>query len=346
MKRITFIAAAALAALAIAPGSALATGAHFLGMYKVEKHLDVEGEGGTYTISCKDSSDIAVDGMWRLDNVEQDDDYYYAPLHNTPFWYDVDLSLEPVQAYSSAKDTFTFAFLPQSGGDAQGKLFLTCLPGSVVVNNGHTHSWTVGSRVDDPSFSVPDSTSVLQPTTNAGATSCPTSTTDPEMAIAPGFKFNTDDYGKPYERWPDSVKQPLKWTWGFTSYEPGGATVTTSYRCLHLLSSAAGSPLHRHRIATSAKSQLQVGTASGLIDHNRVTEIQSICGEQYKGMLGAWDLGAANAATLWYFGMDPRPKARAYKILNSDPTVDYTPHSYSSNTPPRFALTCWKDRTS
>src|SRR5581483_5747390 len=129
MKRITIIAAAALAALAIAPGSALATGAHFLGMYKVEKHLDIQGEGGSYSISCNDPSDIAVDGMWRIDNVEQDNDYYYAPLHNTPFWYDVNLAVEPVAAYSSAKDTYTFKFLPQSGGDAQGKLFLTCLPG-------------------------------------------------------------------------------------------------------------------------------------------------------------------------------------------------------------------------
>ena len=52
------ITAAALAVAALAgPSSALAGSSHLLKTYKVEKHLDIQGEDGSYVIKCKGAND-------------------------------------------------------------------------------------------------------------------------------------------------------------------------------------------------------------------------------------------------------------------------------------------------
>jgi hypothetical protein len=66
------------------------------------------------------------------------------------------------------------------------------------------------------------------------------------------------------------------------------------------------------------------------------------CGEHYKGMVGMWN---SHHDSLYYLGMDPRIKSRAFKFVNIDPL------------PPGIAgpgfdhsldlrLSCFKDRTS
>jgi hypothetical protein len=347
IKRISAIAVAAFAAAAlVGPSSALAGGSHLLGMYKVEKHIDIEGEDGTYTISCN-PGDIAVDGMWRLDNYDQDNDYAYEALHSTPAWYDVQLALEPTSAYSSAIDTYTFEFVPLAGGDVQGKLFLTCLPLNVVTYNGHTHAWVVASatRVDqtpDPLVGPASWPNGVSGDANQ-TTACPSTS----LAIAPGFRWVTNaspaaptygGYGKVVRREPNSYAAPTKWNWTFVTSSPDVQRVQISYRCLPYKSGTTNG--HAHRIVASGKYKVIPPS----IPKNSNGEVQAICGEHYKAMLGGWNFKTAPVFApghfhWWYLGMDPRPKARAFKVLNTDPVNAWAP------TTSQFGVVCFKDRT-
>ncbi|MCW2967240.1 MAG: hypothetical protein JWM71_1012 [Solirubrobacteraceae bacterium] len=349
--RILTIAVAAFAATAlVGPTSAFAGASHLLGSYKVEKHIDIDGEDGTYTVKCN-GNDIAIDGMWRIDNVDQDNDYVYdtAPTGN-PAW-DVLNSVEPVSAYPTSATTFTFEFLPLSGGDVQGKLFLTCLPKHVVVNNGHTHQWLItGNTInsdDTPSVAAPSSPNTYTNWTHTQDTPC----SNGEIAIAPGFRWFGGAYGKPYKRFPTPSTSQRSWDWGF--FTATGGHVKTYWECLQLLTdyNQPATPHHRHRLVYTFRNATTPANAP--LPGNAVTEVQVICGEHYKAMLGAWDLGYSSYVwdngpllgppngdyykKLWYLGMDPRPKTRAFKILNTGPA------SVASGT--KFGSLCFKDST-
>jgi len=364
MKRNLTIAVAALAAMAFGAPAAQAGGAHLVGYYKVEKHIDIEGELGDYTLSCP-NSDIAVDGMWRWDNVDQDDDYIYGTAPSTPHYGKLDVlnSVEPVAAYpdSVSVSTWHFRFVPLSGGDVQGKLFLFCLPHRPNPNQSHSVDWlpdpnttTVNRSIGAPGtggFAGPPGATYSNlfgaPTTACGAG---------EIAIQPGFEWTTtDSYGKPYARYPTSYTMPggwNSWQWGF--FTPTGGTVRLSWRCMPLLSgyNTALAPHHRHKLVVLTKR----GTTPNPDSLNATddTTVQVICGEHYKLGLASWHFGpAANYDTYvwnnadywkkyWYLGMDPRPKTRAFRILN----VDTLAHSAGFGAfDADFSGLCFKDKT-
>jgi hypothetical protein len=360
MKLTIKLAVAALAATALtAPSAALAGGkAHLLGSYKVEKHIDLEGEEGFYDISCP-GSDIAVDGMWRIDNVDQDNDYVYDPAPTGQARHDVLLSVEPVAAYPTTKSTYRFQFVPLAGANVQGKLFLTCLPDEVTKVSGHTHKWIVDGTgaTENPYAGAP----ALFPAPGGGTTYRNVEVTDTscsspdEIAIAPGFKWEPDvgppaipeAWGKPWKRFPTSTHNTqgwAQWNWGF--FTSTGGNLTLYHNCLERLTGwkiPGGG--HRHKVAAVSKLTTIAGNN---LKKNQVSEAQVECGEHYKAMLGAWDFGyfgyVWNGADywkkLWYLGMDPRPKVRAFKVLNTDPLVDVFPIPLGM-----FAAYCWKTKT-
>lgn len=327
MKRTFIIAAAALAVAALAgPSTALAGKSHLLGVYKVEKHLDLQGEDGEYTISC-DGTDIAVDGMWRIDNVDQDNDYVYGsgPLSSSP-WnpaWDVLNSVEVVEAYASSDSTYRFKFIPQSGGDVQGKLFLFCLPRDTTQAAGHQHPWSLRAQA----------TSALPgPVPANGNSSCLAG----EIAVQPGFQTTGGGWHL-YRRWPGgTLDRPTSWS---MSLVPGDGTVgavNDSWSCLKLKSGPypLTSPNHAHRIVTKWRpANHPLTTVNRTIPANAVNEQRVHCGEHYKGALGAFS--TSTPYTVWYLGMDPRPKTRAFKVLNS------TLGTGSMD----FGALCFKDRT-
>ena len=360
MNRSLIIAVAAMAATALGlPAVANAgNGSHLLSSYKAEKHIDLDGEGGVYTIKCN-TGDIATDGMWRIDNVDQDNDYVYdtAPT-GKPAW-DVLNSVEPVAAYPgtvgnpTAIDTWSFKFVPLAGGDVAGKLFLTCLPINVHQNKAHTHAWIPGP-LHTRTIVAPGPVGITTYANtvydqNADGMSCAPG----ETAIQPGFQWDdslADAYGKPYMRTPVATSARA-WKWGF--FTPTGGSVTLYWRCLERKTAfdQVPTPHHRHRLVSLYKG-VTTDLGGTVFPPDAVTEAQVACGEHYKAMLGSWNLGYEGYAwgagdytkKLWYLGMDPRPKVRAYKILNTDPLASFTSQPYPAT--PNFGAVCFKDRTS
>ena len=102
-------------------------------------------------------------------------------------------------------------------------------------------------------------------------------------------------------------------------------------------------PHHRHKLATTNKL---TAVSPGTLFKDQVSEVQVSCGEHYKAMLGAWHFGyngyvwdaADYKKKLWYMGMDPRPKIRAFSVLNTDPAVDVPAGS-------KFGSLCFKTKT-
>jgi hypothetical protein len=263
------VAALALPACATFTTPAMAGNSHYLGVYKVEKHVDFEGEGGPLeTISCR-PGDIALDGMWRIDAVDQDNDYVPAPppgfgTTGNLLWDNLE-SVLTVTARRTALGTYSFAFLPFGGGDSQGKLFLTCLPQPTLMVNGHSHTWTVGPL--QTNAAVPVAGPGL--TTHATTPDCAVN----EIAIAPGFDWAAGGArGNVSRRWP-STTAVRGWDWSFVSDDVGAIDV--SWACLALKSNAGGSPAHKHRIIKQFRSTTQ------LVVQNSPRTYQVHCGDLY-----------------------------------------------------------------
>lgn len=311
---------AAVGALGL-PSQALAGKSHHLKLYKVEQHVDVEGDTD-YTVSCK-SGDIATDGMWRIDDVSQDNEFDILGQWTLTV---------PIKATGVAGNTedYVFAFLPIAGGDVQVKLVVTCIE-NPVTGNGHSHSLnTTWLTAANPAVTTPgDQTYSLA----APAATCPTARS---VAIAPGFDMSTQPgYGYVAKSWENNGAD-IGWQWRF-DVQSASATepfaVTTSLRCLERKSNLNAPGGHRHRIVHSFKS------ASGVTPARTFRTHQVHCGEHYKGMVGMWDNQGFNDH--YFLGMDPRIKSRAFKWVNTrfDPPG---PASYTA----LHKLSCFKDRTS
>jgi hypothetical protein len=334
MTRTFTIALAVLAAAALAgPSSAFAGKSHLLGVYKVEKHLDLEGEEGSYTLSCE-GTDIAIDGMWRIDNVDQDNGFVYGspPFSSLDPAWDVLKSVEVVDAYASSDSTYTFKFVPQSGGDVQGKLFLFCLPRQTTQTAGHQHTWYLHSQaVSVPAIFAPGDVPVVN-----GNSPCSAG----EIAIQPGIK-GTSGSGHLYERWSNAapgsnVDQPLSWS---ISAIPGidGYTYAVNWSCLRLKSSSypIATPNHAHRIVPKWRPiNVSPSSVNETLPANAVSNPQVICGEHYKAALGSFRI-TGSPYDHWYLGMDPRPKSRVFKMLNDTALAGTA----------QFGAVCFKDST-
>lgn len=348
---------AAVAAFAV-PSAAQAGKSHHTSVYKVEDHVELEGEDGEYTLKCK-SGDIAIDGMWRVDNVDQDNDWadpdpalaaFWAPVVDGGIGTSPDLTIRkavrPMAAYADAADVskYHFAFTPLGGADVQIKLFLTCLP-NPLTGFGHSHQWQF---TEDPGQKndvvVTAHTPATDPFGNPNANgTCPAKT----ILIQPGFVTAFTNHHIVTSR-PD-----YSTTWNFRDWEwtvwddsgaGGGATFT--WRCLDVKSSRHPGPLtgHTHKLVYNLKTTDWDNTGVPVkpqIGKQQVSERQQHCSEHYKGMIGGWDVSDAwtNAPVhhmwIYFLGMDPRIKSRAFSFLNLD-AVAGNVSTY---------LACWKDRT-
>lgn len=306
---------ASLALVLTLPAAAHAGASHHLQLYKVEKQIDIEGDD-SYSLSCN-GNDYAMDGMWRIDQVDQDNDF----LGN------IKTSVYVSAAYPDAADKseYHFKFENLAGGDSQAKLFLTCLGRTSEPAQGHTHTFNLGPRNTDAHAGGP----------GLGAGFMPASCASNEIAVAPGFRFTNDTMGRLVASRTSLPGDgpPVGRNWSMVFVLDAPATWETYTRCLPLKSNP-GPGGHTHRIVVN-----RVGGNSAVltsINPSWEVERQTHCGDHYKGLVHAFDTFPAYAPSLWFFGMDPRIKTRAYRFFNSDPINAIGVWT---------GLTCFKDRT-
>lgn len=297
---------APLALVVAAAAPANATGQfHEITMYKVEKHFDISGDYPEKNmhehVKC-DPGDYALDGMWRVDNVEQanppetfgdERDVYFSASYGD----DVNPSMWHFRATNYAD------------GTAQIKLFATCIRQRTENQHLHTHPIRLSARHDDVRVGVPAGD---YPTNHA--VTCAAD----EYAVAPGFNVAPDPEPREkkvrlYRSWP--TPNFRGWHWAFVAEEP--VDVTLYIRCLRTTPGTASG--HTHKIPMEWRPHGHAGDPRNLT-FIKTQEIRLNCDDgpngafyqNYKAMVGAFWIDDPHH--VWFLGMDPRPKQRSYKF--------------------------------
>ena len=114
---------------------------HEVYMYKVEKHVDLSGEypdnySGDVYLSCNDG-DYALDGMWRVDHVDQPSTNHVPD--STAIYNDERDVIFYTSVLGRPTSQWHYRFENFADGNAQVKLFLTCIRHDTEQTAGHTH---------------------------------------------------------------------------------------------------------------------------------------------------------------------------------------------------------------
>ena len=294
---------ALLAPLAVAAGiSSPAQGAaprlHHVKMYKVEAHVDLSGEfpdNSLHThLYCR-PGDYAIDGMWRVDHVDQ---------ANPPDTFGDERDVQVNASYGDNADAseWHFRFVNNADGDAQLKIFLTCIDSSTEGQHGHSHPIVLSNRYDDNSNAAMPSGA----TAMTHATQC---TGANELAVAPGFNY-TAGSGRIYRSWPSANFR--NWQWAFVVGGP--ADLTVYHRCLAIKTGPGGNGPHAHRLYADWLPGYN-GDFDNIPMSDSFERRLSCTHQSYdKGMVGAFWIN--DPSHVWWLGMDPRPKTRAYRFWN------------------------------
>ncbi|MDP2772275.1 MAG: hypothetical protein Q8O61_01865 [Nocardioides sp.] len=280
-----------LAVLATPAEAAPDRRAHHLKTYRLEKVIELEGgEGASPSLSCR-AGDIAVDGMWRVDNVDD-------PNPQLGMFGDE----RDVLALASYGDTvprhWRFRLHNGADGRAQLKIFVVCLDDRTVKQWGHSHKLSIDPRlhinltdvgVGDEVYDSPDA--------------CGTD----QILVAPGFNI-TDGTARNYRSWPNQTLRG--WYWAFDSHH-ATTDITVYGRCLDVKTSINKG--HRHNIQSYFTHGWN-GSYEGLPVSPRY-ERQLTCANHYWGAVGAWWI--VNPHHVWHLGSDPRPVTRAHFFWNT-----------------------------
>jgi hypothetical protein len=348
------------AMLALPAAASAAKHSHLLKIYRAEEHLTLGGADETYEVKCK-TGDIAIQGMWRVDNVDQDDDLSFvetythedtAPAHpNTSEWLTaVDIVTSRNKSstgfYSGGfgggagdgfHNTWEYRFHKNSAGDVQLKLNVVCLA-QKTAENSHQHRWRLSLRHDGAPVSSGAST--WTPATGASGNGCVIPGRD-TILVAPGFDQThpgDPEFEGPYGHifhnfWEEGPFSYKHWEWGFVT-RASAPPVSTYYHCLHVTTEKVSGHTHklRKRVRRSSPTLPAAGPGGPTFREERLE-----CGSHYKGILGGFkiDPGHAHDHWVWYFGEDPRPKIRAWKFLNTTGTPRQV----------HLGLVCVHDRT-
>lgn len=346
-----------LALVAISHTPADAAGAskhkHEVYMYKVEKNLrlagvgpDAFGDSPSPTLSCN-GGDIALDGMWNVKSVDQ----YHAPSYDPDEDNGYPSTVTLGGIYNDERDVFVEASYPSTSdpakwefrfdnrayGDAQVKLFLTCIRGYTEHAKGHNHqvkvrTWPASSFLTSANPAYPGRTTWDSSTAGWACT-------PDEFYVAPGFDLGatvkdhrlTGSYPTNFGR---------SWAWDFASFDSdplgggtgpinagGGESVTFYGKCIDRQVAVNG---HRHAVVMkhlpAPDWQLEpIGFGDDgyqvNIPFGDPEEVQYSCDTDYpaysgyKAMVG-WFYMTNWWETNWYLGMEPRPKTRVWQFWN------------------------------
>lgn len=312
----TFLVGAAVAALfaplalvaALAnPASAAPGKPHEVYMYKVEQHVDLSGEFPdqfVHTHVYCNPGDLALDGMWRVDHVDQ---------ANPPDTVGDERDVYVHASYGDDVDRskWHFRLTNFADGDAQIKLFVTCIRGYVEQAYGHTHQVVLSSRNDDLSHTGGGALAAGSQSFTHSFT-CPTGT----VAVAPGFNFLNNERAHIFRSWPTADFRG--WQWAFLVEDPN-TEVTVYLSCLQIKTGPGGNGPHAHNLqwawrpngfAGDHQSLDVVGTQERRINCDDGADGKFF--QDYKAMVGAFWIN--DPFHVWFLGMDPRPKQRSYKF--------------------------------
>lgn len=294
-----------------APASSAGPRPHEVYMYKVEKHVDLSGEyPDNYLhdhLYCNDG-DIALDGMWRVSHVDQENPQLdvYGDAR--------DVVVQASYSDQSNPSKWHYEIENYADGNAQLKLYLTCIRKQTEERAGHKHSVKLGSYHVVEKTHVPAGWHYW----NDVANRCD----DGYYAVAPGFHFRGDldetwfhEDNRIVGSWPlDSGKG---WQWRF-HVGKNEAQVDLSFRCLatEVVPYGAGKK-HTHKLPMMWRPNSDSGGHYEHVDHGW-NEYRYSCDDghdgaffqDYKAMVGAFWIHGYHYN--WFLGMEPRPKTRAY----------------------------------
>jgi len=191
-----------------------------------------------------------------------------------------------LSAHTTGASAWEAVVRNDADGRAQAKGFAVCLPASTESADGHSHALTVSDPVAV--------TQALAPGARSATVSCPAGTTP----IVPGFAFDGGSAAV-------TGSEPVSGGWRFDLAVDAATTATLSVRCLDTAVAAADGHTHDLKLTHVVE---HVSVPAG-----QVVEGQVICPDDAKGIVGTWSLPPG----VWSLGNDPRPKTRAYKLINA-----------------------------
>ena len=327
---------------------------HEVYMYKVSKNIRLSGVGsdssadsGSQLVRCN-AGDQVLDGMWSVKHVDQynppnppavddpDEDPQYPSTTTLGGAYNDERDVWVQASYPDQSDlrSWRFEITNKAYGDAQVKLFLTCIRGYTEYTNSHRHQ-----------IKVRDLFGGLYNAADQGGwfTSEPQGEpwgkcTNTEYFVAPGFDLGSANF-RLRGTYPRASGQ--SWGWSFiTDGSSVPASISIYGRCISRQVFDAATP--RHAIAMKGLPGWDYSDwFTGNIAQGDPKERQYSCDQDdssyhaYKAMVG-WFYLDSHWDDNWFLGMEPRPKTRAYYFWNH----------YGGPAAVRYGALCINSRTS
>lgn len=258
------------------PPSTTTTGphSHQLTIAKVEQYVTLQaGESSTIDLSCANGGAMS-DGAAEILHVDQGTG---SPL---------DVIVR--QASSTALGTYRFVLSNTTTGQAQAKVFGTCLPPTTEVEKDHAHGLDVGALQTM-------GTGVLAP----GRHTFVLPVTAGHHAIAPSFTV-TSGVARLV------ASEPVPGGWSFTLDVATAGETTLGLRMLGDKTLVAGTTPHTHDLTF-----LHVVETVTLPPGESVQRVS--CPVGYKGIVATYDLPPG----VFLLGHEPQPINRDFRLLNT-----------------------------
>jgi hypothetical protein len=291
-------------------GATVAPHTHGVVVYKVENHVDLPstvdssghylGPQAVHVHGYCNPGDNAVDGMWRIDHVDQAN----PSLGTTGDERNVQVDASYPDTVDPTKYHFRFSTGPTHLGAAQIKYWVVCLGGKTAPDT-HQHDVKVSLPLVDSSHTGGGALGSGNKEFDFAGGACGAD----QLVVAPGFNY-TSGSGRVYRSYPTLSFR--NWHWAFVVNGP--ANLTLYEKCLDRdVAEALG---HKHHL-----NWAWLPNYGGSLRHVPLgnQEQQLSCGDfgagvydNYKAIVGGFWINDPNHVK--FIGMDPRIKTRAYRF--------------------------------
>ena len=239
--------------------------------------------------------------MWRVDHVDQ---------AQPPDSFGDERNVTMAGSYGDVSDVSKLTLSARQNfadGDAQIKLFLTCIRGQVDPAFGHAHNLVISAQKSVTQSSMPAGSATVAMSPGCDVSALP---------VAPWVQLLVARAGsRIYRSWPSTDLR--SWQWAF-QVNVANLDVTTTLRCLDFATTQGGAGSHVHKLFSAFRP---VGSAGDhqYLDVSGMQERRINCDDGADGvLLGLQGHGGAfwidDYTHAWFLGMDPRPKQRSYKF--------------------------------